>query len=179
MKILPPPRRTAVEIPIRTIVGRFSPHGTVLVSSNLLPLDSPPSDVVGGCNSAAPAWFWVKPKTENGHRTPFRGNTFHPAFLWTGPFGSFQIKFHWTPHFPLWCQGGIARPVQNSFAKLGAETGITLTVSVADSTETSQAKAGPRCGRSAGPAPPRKTCDPSDGTFENRAGPSSHRSHRT
>ena len=48
----------------------------------MLPLDSPPSVVVGGCNSAVLAAFRVKPKNENCHRTPVWGETrsIHPFY---------------------------------------------------------------------------------------------------
>jgi hypothetical protein len=67
------------------------------------------------------------------------------------------------------------RPVQNSFAKLGAEAGITLTVSVADSTETSQAKAGPWRGRSAGPGATQAAGMLRDAAAGSRVRPGPHR----
>ena len=67
--------------PSQTIVGHLSLHGTGSVSLSSLPLDSPASVVVPGCDPAVTASFWVEPKNENGHRTPLKPTTFYAVFL--------------------------------------------------------------------------------------------------
>jgi hypothetical protein len=71
--------------PSQTIVGHLSLHGTGSVSLSSLPLDSPASVVVPGCDPAVTASFWVEPKNENGHRTPLKPTTFYAVFLLITP----------------------------------------------------------------------------------------------